>query len=243
MNNLENLLSKNGLVVLEFLNHCPPATPQDLGWLAWAYARWQYWAKVHTRVDRQFFQCQQLEWRTFTSDVTTIIAEIQQKIYAIIQNQLSDYKVDNLLEAAGIFNVAYPEKVSVGNGDTDGYDENIPAYWVAFKPYCHYFESLLGRHEIFDYEWITTAQVMWAHCRWVGDEYEDYFCAEASGYFLAKAVELKPSIPIHYINLRHKIEIIDKNDYTKVWQANEFTQLKSNIGITYLYYAQYLHHQ
>ncbi len=245
MNDLENLLSLDAQVVGLFLKANPTISTNDLGLWAWVFARWQ--TKIDNNrhrgcIEKKHFQSWQLGWRDFQNDSEDLINEICVTIKQKIRTQLSDNETDNLLIAADIFNVAYSEVVEVGNGNTDGYDENVPCHWEFFKPYRAYFEIVLGRTQVFDNEWITVAQVMWEHCRWVGDRYQDYFCEEAVGYFLAKAVELNPSIHLHYVNLRSK-----RSPYYPTYRSpnpqDEFLQLKSKLGLTYLYYAQYLYYQ
>ncbi|MDX2049717.1 MAG: hypothetical protein SFT93_00860, partial [Rickettsiaceae bacterium] len=249
MNNLEKILSPNAQDVLEFLATNPTLTKPDIGLLAWTYARWQYITETHTTRRNirgeytRFFQCLELKWRDFNYSNTTIISEICQKIYEILKAQLPNNQIDSLLQAAKFFNIAYPEIVEVGNGDTEGYDENAPMLWEHFKPYCIYFEYLLGKYQVFDYEWISTAQVLWEHCRWVGNQYEDYFCEKATGYFLAKAVALNPSIPIHYLHLRSQRVRYKDNYHSEMLENDVFIQLNSPLGMTFLYYAQYLHYQ
>ncbi|KOY85985.1 hypothetical protein AD998_07355 [bacterium 336/3] len=242
METLKKLLSHDGYEVLNFLENHQISNVNEIGLWAWIANRWIYWNesgsyhRIYTSTT--YFQCNQQGWREFVNHTEEIRNAIFLKIRDKIKQYLSEKETDTVLLAGKIFNVAYPRWVSVGNGDTKGYDENVPMLWENFKPYRHYFEQILGEFEIFDNEWITTAQVMWEHCRWVGDKYEDYFSQEASGYFLEKAILLNPKQPIHYINLRDKREI--RPDYDKPpIQTDIFTQLQSHLGLIYLYYAQW----
>ncbi|MCU0439269.1 MAG: hypothetical protein MUC49_15335 [Raineya sp.] len=246
MEMLEKLLSHDGNEVIEFLEKNTLLDTNEIGLWAWVANRWIYWNESgsYHRIctSATYFQCNQQGWRTFTNNTEEIRNTIFLKIRKQIMEYLSEEETDKLLLAGKIFNIAYPRWVSVGNGDTKGYDENVPMLWEHFKPYQHYFKKILEKHELFDYEWITTAQVMWEHYRWVGDKYEDYFSQEASGYFLEKSVQLNPKHPIHYINLRDKREIHLEYDKPPV-QNNVFTHLQSNLGLTYLYYAQWQNFQ
>jgi len=246
METLKKLLSHDGNEVIEFLEKNQISDTHEIGLWVWVANRWIYWneSSSYHRICTHptYFQCNQEGWRTFTNNTEEIRNIIFLKIRDKTSSYLSDKETDEILLAGKIFNVAYPRWVSVGNGDTKGYDENAPMLWEYFKPYQHYFESILGKYELFDYEWITTAQVMWEHYRWVGDKYEDYFSEESSGYFLEKSVQLNPKQPIHYINLRDKREI--SSDYNKPPIQNDvFTQLQSYLGLIYLYYAQWQNFQ
>jgi len=238
----KKLLSHDACEVLSFLEKNQITSPKEIGLWAWVANRWLYWndSDRYHRIctSPTYFQCNQQGWRAFTNHTEEIRNEIFLKIKSNIEKYLPEQEALNMLSAGKIFHIAYPRWVSVGNGDTKGYDEDVSSFWDKFKPYKQHFEEILGLIELLDNEWITTAQVMWEHYRWVGDRYEDHFSKEAAGYFLEKAIELHPSQPIHYIILRDKKEIRPHYDKPPT-QTDKFTKLQSQLGLTYLYYAQY----
>jgi tetratricopeptide (TPR) repeat protein len=98
------------------------------------------------------------------------------------------------LEAARIFNIAYPETVGIGNADADQFDEDPISHWDLFAPEREFFAGLLGRLHAFDAEWSMTAQVLWQHWRWLSR-----FREEPAAYFLEKAATLSLQEPAHYL--------------------------------------------
>lgn len=171
------------------------------------------------------------EWWSylFSTAPQEIRQEIRRQVLRLLSQHFLPDEAEGLLKAAEFFYVAYPEIQGIGNADGVFYDDDVPRLWEQYKPYSAYFEAFLGKSELFDNEFITIAQVLWLHYRWTS-----YFSEEAVGYFLKKAVELNPTVPIQYI----KLETYSKKTDAK----KEHHLLQSNQGLTYYCYADFLYY-
>lgn len=245
---LQRLYSRDGRAVLHcFLLHSHWAVAkEDAVGLAWIGSKWQmvytdrgdmshYNEETLSYKLRPYdtdFQSVALNWWKYeqgTVDEETRLAIIN-FVLAQLKHHFSEEEAVGLLQASEIFSCAYPETQGIGNADGVFFDESIAGAWHLYFPYKHHFEAFVGKHQIFDNEWITLAQVLWQHYRWTYD-----FSAEATAYFLAKAVEFTPALPIQYINL-HAYQA------GKEKEADAHHVLQSNMGMTYYYYAEFLYY-
>ena len=100
----------------------------------------------------------------------------------LLQRQLPA-QWEALLQAARLFNYAYPVYVYIGNGDVGGYTPDCRALWQDFEPLREWFADALPWSEALRREWITVAQILWYHCRWQPDDwYDGTFSAPACEY-------------------------------------------------------------
>lgn len=142
-----------------------------------------------------------------------------------------------LLQAARLFNYAYPVDVYIGNGDASGYEPDCQALWRDFEPFREWFAAALPWSEALRREWVTAAQVFWYHCRWQPDDaYAGTFSVPACGYLLAQAVTLESPYPLQYYRLYAQRPYSDGG---AVPLGGRALALQSGMGLTYFYYAQF----
>jgi tetratricopeptide (TPR) repeat protein len=173
-------------------------------------------------LDERNFQAHQLGWRP---------AVPQPALAYELAACLGQHHRAELGPAAAIFGLSCPVPVYVGNGDLGGYEADCQLLWQAFAPQATAFEAALELSPRLEAQWITVAQVLWAHFRW-----EPVFSPAAAGYFLAKAVTLAPSLPVHYYQLFTDLPLAEARPPT-----DEGTPLAlySAVGVTCFYYAQF----
>jgi tetratricopeptide (TPR) repeat protein len=185
----------------------------------------QLWQPPHSDkpcLDARDFQALQLGWRP---------AEPQPDLAQELTACLARHQRPELGPAATIFSLSCPVPVYVGNGDLGGYEADCPSLWQAFAPHAAAFEAALELSPRLEAQWVTVAQVLWAHFRW-----ELAFSPAAAGYFLAKAVTLAPGPPVHYYQLFAELPLAEARP-----PAAEGTPLAlySAVGVTCFYYAQF----
>lgn len=218
---------------------------KDIGFLAWIAAAWRMVSGGRSFLDKFHgdffnrniwsgcypFQSYTLKWREeFIGGGTSgeIRREIYDQCFRAIQRSTSDEALA-IMQAARMLDVAYPFEEGIGNADGVFYDELFHEEWTQFSQHRGYFEALLNKVKVFDYEWITLAQVLWLFYRDVNHE--------AMEYFLETALRLNPSIPIHYFDMKYW-----QHDSKNEEETRRHT-MQSGLGITWFYYAemQYYH--
>lgn len=237
---LQKLASPHGAEVqraIEELSRPETLPPAAQALCAHAWQRWGFEPAAATAGRSRQFQAHRLGWYV-VDDQAGAGPAIRAALAALLRRHLPA-EWEALLTAAGLFSAIYPVDVYIGNADAAGYTLDCRARWAEFEPFREWFRAALPLSEALSREWVTLAQVFWAHFRWQPDDwYYGTFSEQACAYLLRHAVEAAVPYPIHYYDLYRQRPT---HDYAADAEPHpgELLPLHSGLGLTYFYYAQF----
>ncbi|MCU0354624.1 MAG: hypothetical protein MUD08_12945, partial [Cytophagales bacterium] len=90
----------------------------------------QKWRHPNTRryYDAHLFQANDLGWTATDENASEILQILTEFLYQREQT--------HLIQAAGIFRLACPEPVYIGNGDAGGYEADCQRLWTDYQPFA-----------------------------------------------------------------------------------------------------------